>query len=387
MRVVMLTSSFPSQPDDYRGRFVWEMASHWASKGDQVSVIAPHPGRNAPLNETLEGVNVERVPIPGWDLELPTLFGGSGVSSELRRRPWLAASIGWQLWEMRRALASYRGRTDLLLSHWVFPMGAMGAQVASHWGIPHGVVEHGGGVRALQRFAPLRPMARRAVATSCAVQWVAGHQYAWASSQQMGKGGFVFPMPLPAEYQAPLPRRVHRNRPRLLWAGRMVSAKAGEELLHALAVVPALSLTMAGDGPMRSSWESLAQEVAPGRVTFTGVIPASQMRPLMDQHDAFVFTSRPQGQAQEGTPRTLLEAMARGLVPVAAATGGVVDWVEPKRSGLLYRPGDIQALAHCLTQIASRPEEAHSLSIAARKRVSRVHFDALRQAWMDRLPG
>ncbi len=47
----------------------------------------------------------------------------------------------------------------------------------------------------------------------------------------------------------------------------------------------------------------------------------------------------------DGTPNSLLEAMASGLLPVCGDLPSIREWIEPGRNGLLVDPGDADALA------------------------------------------
>ena len=50
----------------------------------------------------------------------------------------------------------------------------------------------------------------------------------------------------------------------------------------------------------------------------------------------------------DGTPNTLLEAMACGAFPVAGDIESVREWIESGRNGLLCNPNDASALAHAI---------------------------------------
>jgi glycosyltransferase involved in cell wall biosynthesis len=50
----------------------------------------------------------------------------------------------------------------------------------------------------------------------------------------------------------------------------------------------------------------------------------------------------------DGTPNTLLEAMACGCLPVAGDIESLREWITPGQNGLLFDPGDPQALASAI---------------------------------------
>ncbi|MGH7176694.1 MAG: glycosyltransferase, partial [Tepidisphaeraceae bacterium] len=80
---------------------------------------------------------------------------------------------------------------------------------------------------------------------------------------------------------------------RLLWGGRCELRKTLPLGLEALAKVKArVRLTVAGDGPMKSQWESIARELGVSdRVEFLGNVPYQKMNELFRASHALLFTS------------------------------------------------------------------------------------------------
>lgn len=77
--------------------------------------------------------------------------------------------------------------------------------------------------------------------------------------------------------------------------------------------------------------------------------------------DAFVMPSR-----REGLPNALLEAMATALPCIAARLPGITDWViEDGRTGLLFEPGDVEALTNALQRLVDDPAQAIRLGARA----------------------
>lgn len=69
----------------------------------------------------------------------------------------------------------------------------------------------------------------------------------------------------------------------------------------------------------------------------------------------------------EGTPRSVLEAMAMGRPVLVTDVPGCRETVEPGRNGLLVRPRDPAALAEAMAWMATRPEDLESMGRRSRE--------------------
>ena len=91
------------------------------------------------------------------------------------------------------------------------------------------------------------------------------------------------------------------------------------------------------------------------------------MRAIVAAHDVFLMPS-----LAEGSPLALLEAMAAGLPPVAAAAGGIPDIVRDGDSGLLFPWCDAAAGADALLRVLGDPALAARLGAGARARAAQL---------------
>ncbi|MEZ5401261.1 MAG: N-acetyl-alpha-D-glucosaminyl L-malate synthase BshA [Bryobacteraceae bacterium] len=100
-----------------------------------------------------------------------------------------------------------------------------------------------------------------------------------------------------------------------------------------------VELWMVGDGPERSRAERLASELGvSARVNFLG--KQDRVEELLPQCDILLLPSE-----HEAFGLAALEAMACGVVPVAARTGGLGELITHGRDGFLEPMGDVEAHA------------------------------------------
>lgn len=125
-----------------------------------------------------------------------------------------------------------------------------------------------------------------------------------------------------------------------------------------------MQLLMVGDGPERPTLELLAEQWHLGDA-LRMVGWQTEVTPFFRQFDLFVLPSK-----AEGTPLTVLEAMAMALPVVATRVGGVGDLVEEGVTGRLVPPNDPQALAQAIQEYLLDPARAQVHGEAGRNRVA-----------------
>lgn len=140
------------------------------------------------------------------------------------------------------------------------------------------------------------------------------------------------------------------------------------EAIHLLAAAhPAARLVLVGAGGCQGELEEAAR--ARGmmdRVLFTGYLP--NVPSPHQLFDVSVLCS-----LHEGSPNTLIEAMAVGRPVVATAVGGIVDLVQHGRNGLLVPPTDAPALAAAIGSLLGDPDARARLGAQGREDVRRRH--------------
>jgi glycosyltransferase involved in cell wall biosynthesis len=131
-----------------------------------------------------------------------------------------------------------------------------------------------------------------------------------------------------------------------------------------------------GDGELRSALERQAGALGLGaRVHFLGW--RRDLEPIYADLDLVVLSSR-----NEGTPASLIEAMAAGIPVVATRVGGVPDLVADEKTGSLVPPGDPGALSRAIETLLCDPDRRREMGRLAREAVYPKYSDA---ALIDRM--
>lgn len=144
---------------------------------------------------------------------------------------------------------------------------------------------------------------------------------------------------------------------------------------------PQIRFLIVGDGELRSILEAEAKELGlNGRVIFTGW--QKEMKRIYQGLDLVVLTSN-----NEGTPLSLIEALAAGRPVIATDVGGVGDLLgrpswEPEgfgvaERGVLVQPQNAEGLAQGVEWLLKNPEQANRLVRRGRKFAQGFALDKL----------
>lgn len=155
-------------------------------------------------------------------------------------------------------------------------------------------------------------------------------------------------------------------------SGRFVPVKNHALFLEAAALIraqrPDAHFVMVGDGELRAEAEAqIAALGLSGAVAITGW--QRDLTAAYADMDVFVISS-----VNEGTPVTVIEALAAGCPVVATQVGGLPDLLEGGRFGALTPSGDADALASAVLNTLDSPPDTTE---AQRAMLDRYGIDRL----------
>jgi glycosyltransferase involved in cell wall biosynthesis len=141
--------------------------------------------------------------------------------------------------------------------------------------------------------------------------------------------------------------------PIVLMVSALIASKNVDEAIRAVALLPDVTLVVAGDGPLRDEMRALADKLIPGNYLRVS-LPSKDMAPLYRSADAFLHLSR-----DESFGNVFVEAMACGT-PVVAYDLPRTRWIVGD-GGFLATDRNSEAIASKLKQAMDREDDGSSL--------------------------
>ncbi len=166
------------------------------------------------------------------------------------------------------------------------------------------------------------------------------------------------------------------ERPRLLWAGRMIDWKHPETALFIAESLKKegfdFSLEFIGEGPLREGLQERARDLS--EVSFTSFLSPAEVREKMEGADVFFLCS----DNREGWGAVANEAMNSGCVLVASSGAGAVPFLAaPGKNALVYPKGDEETALKLTKRALTEPAFARALGKEA--------YGSIAGLWNERL--
>lgn len=352
IRVLCVTRIFPNRVETTMGPYNKKQLAAMRGLGHEVHVINPIPwfpaaalfkgktraslGGTIPHHDVIAELPVEH---PRY-LHLPRL--------SVAHAPLYAAGA------LLNA-ARLRGRYDVILSPFAYPDGVASVLLGDLLGVPVAVKLHGGDMNVAAKMPQIEgwvrwafPKVARIVAVSYPLAEAAhafGVPWSKITVVEDGVDTGVFRLRDRAEAKRELgldPARRH-----IVYVGRLERRKGVFELMDAFDGLaprhPDVDLVLVGDGEdteaVRRWAERYAQAGGPARVVLAGQVGVDEVARYYAASDITTLPSH-----AEGTPNSVIEALACGRPVVATAVGGIPDMIHSPRMGELVPAKDVPAL-------------------------------------------
>jgi glycosyltransferase involved in cell wall biosynthesis len=336
----LVISHFYSDPE-HRGKLR-------ALAGQGVDVMVALPGGTAGLDC---GVRLTPIPVSG-DLEAP-------------------GTLKWSAGALRRAISDFQPDLIQVEEGAGSPAAVAVAAVARRMRIPYIIFSW----ESLPRRRGLLDQHRYRRTLRHAAGVIGGNRLAQALLRQHAPSSLAVVLPQTGASPAqPVARDTDHRGLRLGFVGRLVPERGAESLLRACGqLLGPWTLTVAGTGPEQEPLEELAQRLGlASRIRWLGGIPRNELERVWADLDCLVVPSRDTPTWVERWSPILLDAMARGVVPVVTRAGALPETVGD--AGVVV--DDIESLTAALQELLAEPERIRALGERARQRVLEEYVDA-----------
>jgi len=297
MKVVVLTTSYPTPANPVAGNFVKASVEAVRRAGIDVRVVSP-------------------ATFPHFGVAL-----GAGIAQNLRAAPWKLALVPPFLAAFSVAARRAARGADLVHAHWI-----PSALAARATGKPYVLQVWGTDIELARRVPALvRPLVRSARVV------VAASEYLADEARSLGAREVAI---VPPPVQIPEHVGDPDDPPHVLFAGRLSEEKG---ILEFLAATEGIPRVVVGDGPLRDR--------VPDAV---GYVPPSELAPYFARATVVCVPSR-----REGYGMTAREALAHRRPVVATRVGGLADLEGPGVT--LVPPRDSAALRTAIESALTEP--------------------------------
>lgn len=367
MRVLVLTSSFPSDVNASAGVFVYKLCTH-LSESNRLDVLTPGSTLNT-TKDVARGFPVERFSYAPRRFQTLAQAPG-GIPASLSQNPLRVLLVPLFLASFIYRALSLSKVADVIWANWAV-CGFVGGFVRKISRVPLVTTLRGSDVNGLQQSWIKRKMLQMALSTSDSVvlvsetlREVVEHAFpVHARKLIVINNGVEQPT---AQTSAREDNR-ENTRLRVLVVGSLTPNKNVCLAIEAARQIP-MDLTIVGDGPERGMLEDMARGQSRSRVRFVGQVASEKVAEYMTASDIYLSCSK-----SEGRSNAMLEAMASGLAVVCSDIGGHRELVSHEISGLLFELDRIDSLLSSLG-IVSDVNTRKGMGKAAQARIREMNL-------------
>ena len=125
-----------------------------------------------------------------------------------------------------------------------------------------------------------------------------------------------------------------------------------------------IELTFPAFGSLYDDFKNKTSKVVGDKIRYYQKKDRSEFLKYFASHDVYLSASQ-----SDSSPVSLIEAMALGLIPIAADIDGVKEWLN-RQSGFLFKQNDQQSLINCILDILDSDDTFFSMRQSNLKKVT-----------------
>ena len=258
---------------------------------------------------------------------------------------------------------------DAIDAHYVYPDGVAAVRLGRLFAKPVVITARGSDVTQLPCYPTPRRMIRQAIVQANALVSVSA-----ALGQTLVELGappervHVMRNGIDTDVFRPRDRLAARHAlgvdgPVLISVGHLIERKGHDRTIAALALLPAMTLLILGDGPERQTLQALANRLGVAdRVRLLGSRPHAELPAYYSAADVMVLAS-----SREGWANVLLEAMACGTPVVASDIPGNPEVVQAPEAGLVVQANTPEGIAAGVRRLLANPPNRAATRVYAER--------------------
>ena len=163
----------------------------------------------------------------------------------------------------------------------------------------------------------------------------------------------------------------------VLYAGAHGMSNHLEIVLEAaarLAGQPEIMIVLLGDGKEKANLTARAVAMGLENLIFLPPLPKAEMRSALAMADVCLAILKPVEMYKTVYPNKVFDYMAAGRATILAIDGVIREVIEAGEAGVFVPPGDPEALAVTIRQLAGQPEKVKQMGLNGRAYLE-AHFD------------
>lgn len=171
----------------------------------------------------------------------------------------------------------------------------------------------------------------------------------------------------------------------LVYVGRFEKIKGVQKFVESVSIIaksnPDIQVGLVGDGTLKPEVEQFVDNNdLVNNVELFGWVQRDQVSNILNNSKYIVLPSE-----SEGVPKTLLEAMACGTVPIATPVGGIPDVIESGETGLLLKSNSPDRMAEEIQKFIDQSNWEQLSSCASQDITSKHTLERRQVEYLDLL--
>jgi len=348
MHIAFITPSFPLTDDSCSGVFVERLAFHIANN-TEVQVVTP--ATNQPVNlSASRPYIIKTFRYAPWKWQLIAQQPG-GIPVAFKQNRWLILLLPIFLVSLFGATVRASRKSDLIHANWAIT-GAIAGLVSKLTRTPVITTLRGSDISRSEKSWIDRQIlvfclksSQKVIAVCPPLMESVIQEFPWARDKLVSISNGVDEIFMDIDKQ-----HTSCDELRIISIGSLIPRKDMATIIRAVAILKNelnVTLEIVGGGLEYDKLVQLGEDLEMGdQLVMTGSLPASEVPARLACADVFVLASY-----SEGRPNALMEAMAAGIPIVASNIEGVTEVIIDERNGLIFEPGNHQALACAIRRL------------------------------------